>query len=273
MAIETKQIQGTQVPALGLGTWLLEGDDCRRATEEALRMGYRHVDTAQVYGNEDEVGQAVEASGVDRAELWLTTKLWNSRLEPDRVRTSFEDSLRKLRTEYVDLLLIHWPVRMDILPATLEAMLALRDEGKVRQIGVSNFTAPQVVEALRHAPVFCNQVEYHPYLGQERLRKLCRERDLLLTAYSPIARGKVLDDPLLLEIGRAHGKSPAQVSLRWLLDQPHVAAVPKATSSRHLAANLDVFDFSLTEDERARIDGLERGDRLVDPEWAPDWAA
>lgn len=271
--MEIRRVQETDVPALGLGTWELEGAACREVVATALDMGYRHIDTAQVYGNEDEVGAGMATAGVAREEIFLTTKVWNSRLEPDRVRSTTEDSLRRLRTDYVDLLLIHWPARMDILPHTLEAMLVLRDAGKVRHVGVSNFTPSQLAEALRHAPIFCNQVEYHPFLAQDALLDSCRTNGVLFTAYSPIARGRVLEDPVLTEIGGAHDRSPAQVALRWLLDHDQVAVVPKASTAEHLRANLDVFGFSLTPDERRRIAALDRGERLVDPDFAPDWAA
>ena len=271
-AMHTVNVHGASVPAMGFGTWELEGDDCLRGVAAALELGYRHVDTAQVYGNEHLVGEAIAGSSVERSEIFLTTKVWNSRLEPERVRSSTEESLRKLRTDYVDLLLIHWPVRMDILPATLEAMQALKAEGKVRHVGVSNFTPSQLAEALRHAEVFCNQVEYHPYLGQRPLLDACREHGLMLTAYSPLARGRVLDDPVLREIGEAHGKSPVQVVLRWLLQQDNVSAIPKATSRGHIESNLAIFDFTLSPEEMERVAALERGERTVDPDWA-DWAA
>ena len=270
--METVDVHGTQVPALGYGTWELEGEDCLRGVATALELGYRHIDTAQVYGNEEQVGEAIAASGVDREEVFLTTKVWNSRLEPERVRTSTEDSLRKLRTDYVDLLLIHWPVRMDILPATLEAMDALRAEGKVRRVGVSNFTPSQLRQATSLTRIFCNQVEYHPYLAQDALREACREHGLMLTAYSPLARGEVTDDPVLREIGEAHGKNPVQVTLRWLIQQDGVATVPKATSRPHIEANLAIFDFTLTQEECARIAALDNGRRMVDPGWV-EWAA
>ena len=150
-------------------------------------------------------------------------------------------------------------------------MLEARDAGRVRHIGVSNFPAGLLDEALEHAPLICDQVEYHPYLGQPELLALARERDLMVTAYSPLARGAALRDPVIGEIAQAHGRTPSQVVLRWLLDQPKVAVVPKASSREHRAANLDVFDFALTDEQRGRIAGLERGDRVIDPSWAPDW--
>jgi 2,5-diketo-D-gluconate reductase B len=266
-------VQGIRIPALGLGTWELTGSECRRAVQEALGLGYRHIDTAQAYGNEAEIGDALASAGVDRAEVFLTTKVWNLNLARHRVSASVENSLAKLRTDYVDLLLIHWPVEMDRLDEILQEMRAVQELGHVKHIGVSNFTPSQLEEALTHAPIVCNQVEYHPYLGQQQLLALARKHDLMLAAYSPLARGAVLDDPLLAEVGRRYQKSPAQVVLRWLLDQENVAAIPKATSSKHIAANLDVFDFQLSEQERAAIDGLDRGARVIDPPFAPTWDA
>lgn len=271
--MDTVNVQSTAVPALGFGTWELEGDDCLRGVRHALEVGYRHIDTAQVYGNEEQVGEAMQASGVARGDIFLTTKIWNSRLDPVKVRSSSEYSLRNLRTDYVDLLLIHWPARMDILPATLEAMMELRAEGKVRHVGISNFTAAQMQIAMEHAPIFTNQVEHHPYLGQQTLRALCVDAGVMLTAYSPLARGRVPSDPVLAEIGTAHGKSATQVALRWLIQQPNVSAVPKSASEKHIESNFDIFDFVLSDDEVARIDALDSGERIVEPEWSPDWDA
>jgi 2,5-diketo-D-gluconate reductase B len=187
------------------------------------------------------------------------------------VVASTQESLRRLRTDYVDLLLIHWPVELERLDETLEAMVELQDRELVRHVGVSNFTLSQFRRAARAAPVVCNQVEYHPFLDQRALADAAREAGAVLTAYSPLARGKVLSDSTLQGIAAAHDKTAAQVTLRWLLDQEGVMVVPKATSRAHLAANLDVFDFHLTDEQRAEIDGLARGERLISPGWAPDW--
>jgi 2,5-diketo-D-gluconate reductase B len=263
-------VHGEEVPALGYGTWMLEGSDCRTGVERALGLGYRHIDTAQIYGNEAEVGEALQAATVDRGDIFLTTKVWNDNLAHDDVIRSTEESLRKLRTDYVDLLLIHWPVRLDILEESLSAMGSLRDGGKVRHIGVSNFVPSQVERALDHTPIFCNQVEYHPYLSQDALRQLAGKHGFMLTAYSPLARGEILRDPVLGGIAEAHGKSPAQVVLRWLVDQDHVSAIPKATSPEHIQANIDIFDFDLSDEERDRIADLDRGGRVIDP-FHLDW--
>jgi 2,5-diketo-D-gluconate reductase B len=269
--VHVTTVQGVDVPSLGYGTWLLQGDDCERGVAHALSVGYRHVDTAQAYENEDRVGRGVAVSGVDRDEIFLTTKLWTDSLARDRVRPSTEQSLRRLGTDYVDLLLIHWPTEDVPLEETLEAMEELRGEGKVRHVGGSNFPPSWVRRALDHAPVFADQVEYHPFLGQRTLLELAREHDFMLTAYSPLARGKIGEDATLREIAEAHGATPAQVALRWLVDQDHVTAVPKATSPERIEENLGALEVELTDEERRRIDGLERGQRLIDPDFAPDW--
>lgn len=186
-------------------------------------------------------------------------------------RQSTLESLGKLRTDYVDLLLLHWPNPEVPLAETLPALMELREQGAVRHIGVSNFPSSLVDEAQRYAPIFANQVEYHPYLGQETLLRQARREDYLLTAYSPVARGKVLGDETLLEIGEAHGKSPAQVALRWLIQQDNVAAIPKASSEKNRVSNFEIFDFELSREEMARIFALERRERLVSPAWAPVW--
>ena len=256
--MEYQTIKGEQVPSLGLGTYRLTGEACVRAVDRALSMGYRHVDTAQMYGNEAEVGRGIEASGVDRAEVFLTTKVWPDDFARERVIQKTKESLRKLRTDYVDLLLMHWPGEGVPLEETLGAMREMQDEGSVLHIGVSNFSPSLVEEASRHAEVFCNQVEYHPYKNQDALLKQARETDYLLTAYRPLSRGGVEGDATLGEIGEVHGKTAAQVALRWLVQQENVSAIPKATGEEHLAANLDVFDFELSDEEMERVSSLRR---------------
>lgn len=270
-AVNTLTVQGIEIPKLGLGTWQIAADDCVEAVRDAIELGYRHIDTARAYGNEAQVGQGLHDSGRNRDEIFLTTKLWYTQLSPIGVHDQIEQSLRDLRTEYIDLLLIHWPNRRVPLAETLAAMLEARDAGRVRQLGVSNFPSAMLREALEHAPLICNQVEFHPYLGQPQVLELVRERGLMATAYSPFAQGAVLRDRTIGQIAEAHDRTPAQIALRWLLDQPQVAAVPKASSREHRAENLDVFDFELTEEERSRIAGLECAYRTIDPPWAPDW--
>ncbi len=260
-----------RLPSIGFGTWRLDGRDCVEGVADALAAGYRHVDTARMYGNEEDVGQGLRSSGVDRSEVWLTTKVWPDDLAPERVRASLEDSLRALGTDYLDLYMIHWPNPRVPLAATLEAMTELRDEGRTREIGVSNFTSDQFREALDLAPVLVNQVEYHPFLDQSAVLEVCRERDAELTAYRPLVKGEALEDPVIAEIAAAHGATPAQVTLAWLTGQERVSAVPKASSPERRRENLAALELKLTPDERAAIDALPKDRRAVETEWSPDW--
>jgi 2,5-diketo-D-gluconate reductase B len=267
----TVTVQGVEVPKLGYGTWLVEGREAYEGVRDALALGYRHVDTARAYGNEREIGAALADSGVAREELWLTTKVWRDDARAEDLKRFFERQLADLRVDHVDLLLLHWPADVP-LAETLGAMDELRAQGLARHIGVSNFPSRLLAEAIQLAPIFANQVEYHPYLPQGPVMHLCLEHDLLLDAYSPFAHGLIHRDPLLSEIGARYGKSAGQVALRWLLDQPNVAAIPKASSQERRAENLDVFDFDLADEERARIAALsERHLRTADPPWAPAW--
>jgi 2,5-diketo-D-gluconate reductase B len=267
----TLTVQGVTIPKLGLGTSQITGSECVVAVRDALELGYDHIDTARAYGNEAQIGQGLHDCGRNRDEIFLTTKLWYSDLSAVGVHDQLEQSLRDLRTEYVDLLLIHWPNPEFPLARTLDAMLEAQQAGRVRQIGVANFPSVLLREALEQAPLICDQIEYHPYLGQPHLLALARERDLMVTAYSPLAQGEVLHDPVIGEIATAHDATPAQIVLRWLLDQPNVGAIPKAASHEHRAANLAVFDLELSDEERGRIAGLERRRRTTDPAWGPDW--
>jgi diketogulonate reductase-like aldo/keto reductase len=256
--LEHQNIRGEVVPSLGLGTYRLTGQTCVGAVSLGLSMGYRHIDTAQMYGNEAEVGRGIEDSGVRRDEVFLTTKVWPSDFARDRVISKTRESLKKLRTDHVDLLLMHWPGDGVPLGETLGAMRELQEEGAVRHVGVSNFSPSLVEEAAGHAEVFCNQVEYHVYRRQDALLDQARSMDYLLVGYRPLSRGGVERDATLREVGRAHGKTAAQVALRWLVQQEKVAAIPKATGEEHLRSNLDVFDFELTEEEMERVSVLGR---------------
>jgi 2,5-diketo-D-gluconate reductase B len=256
--MEYLRIKNAEVPSLGLGTYRLTGEACVRAVGRALFMGYRHVDTAQMYGNEAEVGRGIEDAGVAREEIFLTTKVWPNDFAHDRVIRKTRESLKKLRTEYVDLLLMHWPGDGVPLGETLGAMRELQEEGSVRHVGVSNFSPSLVEEAAEHAEIFCNQVQYHPYRSQDALLEQAREMDYLLTAYTPLSRGGVQRDATLREIGEAHNKTATQAALRWLLQQNKVCAIPKATGEEHLRENLDVFDFELSDEEMDRTFSLGR---------------
>ena len=256
--MEYQMIKGEKVPSLGLGTYRLTGEACERAVERGLSLGYRHLDTAQMYGNEAEVGRGIRGSGVDRGEIFVTTKVWPSDFAHERVIRKTRESLEKLGTDYVDLLLMHWPGDGVPLGETLGAMRELQEAGDVLYIGVSNFSPALVEEATGHAEIFCNQVQYHPYRDQSALLDQAQELDYLLTAYTPLSRGGVQDDATLEEIGEALGKSATQVALRWLVQQDKVSAIPKATSEEHLGENLDVFYFELSKEEMDRISSLSR---------------
>ena len=267
------ELKGARVPALGLGTWQMSGRSCVEAMRQALELGYRHIDTAQMYGNESEIGRALRDSGVPRGEIFLTTKIAPGNLAAASVRRSTEESLKRLGVEQVDLLLIHWPSGDAPLGETFGAMTKLREQGKARFIGVSNFNVKLLREAVetQGADLLCNQVEYHPFLSQRAVLAALGRYGLMLTAYTPLGRGEVQRNRDLAAIGGKYGKSAAQVALRWLIDQKNVAAIPKAVSGAHAAANIDIFDFALSAEDRAAIDAMRGNRRLVDPGWGPDW--
>jgi diketogulonate reductase-like aldo/keto reductase len=268
-----RTIQGDRVHALEFGTFGLNGTIGRRAIDCALETGYRHIDTAIRYGNEVEVGQAIASSGLPREEIFLTTKIWFSDVAPAVVRARMRESLDRLKTKYVDLVLIHWPNREYDLGQTLRAMAEIKTKGLARQIGVANFptTLMRACFEDHRTEIFTNQVEYHPYLNQDRVYEFCRSNGMLLTAYLPLGREAVNEDPVLQEIGSNHGKTAAQVSLRWSFQQPNVAAIPRSSKPEHIRANFDVFDFALSADEMTRISALSCGRRIVNVEWAPEW--
>lgn len=265
----TLTLQGTTVPTLGFGTWQLEGDTARRCVRHALEVGYRHIDTAQMYENEAQVGQGIKDSGLARDGIFVTTKIKPDNARPKDVKRSMRESLQRLGLDAVDLVLLHWPNPDVPLADTLGAMSTLRDEGLTRHIGVSNFTPKLMREALDLTTLFALQCEYHPYLDQDALLAICREHDVMFTAYSPIAQGEVADDETIGAIAKRHGKSPFQVTLRWLIQQTNVSAIPRSSSKDHIRANFEVADFRLDEDEMARIAALRGDRRIVDPSFAP----
>ena len=269
----TIDVKGVQVPALGYGTWQVTGQDATDGVRDALEIGYRQIDTARAYENEREVGRGIAESGVAREEIFLTTKVPQEEATAAEVERDAEQSLERLGVDYLDLLLLHWPNPDVPLEETLNALNKVREDGRTKQIGVSNFPPGLLKQALDIAPVFCNQVEYHPFLDQDRLLELARASDVLITAYSPLAHGKVPGDEALTRIGSKHGKSAGQVALRWLLDQPGVSPIPKASSHDRRAENFDVFDFTLTDEDREAIASLPKDVRTADGPWAPDWDA
>ena len=268
-----KSIQGVEVPSIGFGTFRLEGMTCQRSVTCALGLGYRHIDTARAYENEEAVGNGIRESDVDRGDIFLTSKVWRDDLRPDKLKEEAEASLRALGTDFLDLLLIHWPNPEIPLEESIEAMEQLRQTGKIRHLGVSNFPPAWLERALRCGPVFCNQIEYHPLLAQDRILEIAREHDVLVTAYSPLAQGEVIGYTELDEIARRRGKTSEQVALRWLIEQDHVAAIPRSSKLEHIEANFNVFDFSLGDEEKATIANLPKDRRQINPSFAPDWDA
>lgn len=262
-----------QVPVLGFGTWQLEGDACYEAVKNALAMGYRHIDTAQAYNNEADVGRAIAESGITRDELFVTTKVWIDNASAAKVRSSTVASLKKLQLDHVNLLLLHWPVKNVPLEETLHAMKELQKEGLARAIGVSNFTVPLMKEALEilGCTLSCNQVEYHIELSQQAVLDYARQHNIVVTAYSPLVRGQLLKQPVLKQIGEKYRKTPAQIALRWLVEQENVMAIPKAANKMNAKENLEIFDFQLDAKDHHAIETLGKDQRLVNPSFAPVW--
>ncbi|WP_276499622.1 aldo/keto reductase [Pontibacter litorisediminis] len=267
------KIKGATIPALGLGTFQLEDSKAFEMTQAALSEGYRHIDTAQIYRNEEGVGRAIGASGVARQDIFLTTKVWRESLAKKDFLPSVEQSLQKLKTDYVDLLLIHWPNAGVPVAEYMEELMKAQEKGYTKYIGVSNHPTHLLDQVLATgADIITNQVEYHPLINQEKLYTYLQQHNLTLTAYSPIAQGEVLGNPVLKGIAEKYGKNEVQVTLRWLMQQDNVLAIPRTSKAARLASNIDVFDFELTQEEVAQIDQLKRDNlRVVNPSFAPDW--
>ena len=264
---------GLTFPKLGLGTWRLSGEDCTTAVLGALDRGYRHIDTAQMYANEAAVGDAIASTAVPRGDIHLTTKVRWDHLAPADMRRSIEASLSQLKTSYVDLYLIHWPAPGMDLAASLGELVRLKEEGLARHIGVSNFTVALLKQAVEEigAPIAANQVEYHVLLDQTPLLAYMRARGIALTAYCPLAQGRLADHPALDAIAAKHNVSAAQVALKWLLDQDNVGAIPKAGRATSQQANLDAWTLSLDDADRAAIAALPKDVSCVNPAHAPIW--
>jgi 2,5-diketo-D-gluconate reductase B len=269
------EAKGARIPLVGLGTWDLRGRTCARVAEQALRLGYRHIDTAEMYDNEREIGEGLRASGVPRNEVFVTTKVWPSHFAPRELLRAAKESLVKLRLSEVDLLLLHWPNPQVPLAETLGALCQVKEAGMARHIGVSNFNMALLDEAtsLSAEPLVCNQFEMHPFLDQSKLVAACRAKGIAVVAYSPIARGNAKNDAVLARIGQEHGKTAAQVCLRYLVQQD-VVVIPRTSKIERLEENISIFDFTLTDAEMAQIAGLaRRGGRIVDWSFSgsPKW--
>jgi 2,5-diketo-D-gluconate reductase B len=262
------EAKGARIPLLGLGTWELRGRACARAVEQALRLGYRHIDTAQLYENEREVGEGLHASGVRRDDVFVTTKIWPSHFAPRDLERSARERLAQLRLSEVDLLLLHWPNPKVPLADTLGALAKVKKDGLTRHIGVSNFTVALIEEALKATsePLVCNQFECHPFLDQSKLIAECRKQGMAVVAYSPIARGTARNNEVLKRIGAVHKKTAAQICLRFLVQQD-IVVIPRTSKVERLSENAAIFDFTLSDDEMDKIARLgSRDGRLVD--WA-----
>jgi len=269
MLPDTLNVQSISIPRVGLGTYKLTGSEGVKSIEDALHIGYRHIDTAQMYANETEVGKAIRQSVTDRDNVFITTKVWPSDFK--RLLPAVEDSLRKLKTETIDLLLLHWPSDDASNQKGLELLNEALHKGYTRLAGVSNFNTQQLEQAVRLAPIVCNQVEYHPFLSQEKMLADLKQHNLFLTAYRPLAQGKVATDPVLSELAEKYGKTPSQVALRWLVQQEDIVVIPKASSADRRKENLAVFDFELSPEDMEIVFSLGKNERLTDPEWAPKW--
>jgi diketogulonate reductase-like aldo/keto reductase len=264
---------GATIPVLGLGTWQLNGAAGSRITEQALRLGYRHLDCALIYGNEREVGEGLHASGVKRNDIFITTKVPHTELAPPALERAVKQSLANLRVSEVDLLLIHWPNPQIPLAETMGAMCKMKREGYARHIGISNFTVALIEQAVKLSsePIVTNQIEWHPYLDEHKVQAACRKHGIAVTAYCPIARGRAVGDEVLSRVGKKHGKTAGQVSLRWLI-QKGAIVIPRTSKVERLTENMTIFDFELSAAEMAEVDALAKpAGRVVSVGWAPKW--
>ena len=266
---------GAAIPVIGLGTWELRGEECAELVATALQGGYTHVDTAQMYQNEDAVGKGIKASGISRDKLFVTTKVWPDNFSRDDFARAVDERLDLLDCGPVDLLLLHWPSRTVPMAETIAALNKAKQSGLCRHIGISNFTVSQVDEAvaLSDEPLVCNQIEFHPLINQDKVRAACSRHGLAVTAYCPIARNRVADEPVVKRIATKHNATPAQVALAWLAGLGDVISIPRSSKPVRLKDNLKALDIALSQQEMEEIGGLGgRNLRLVDPESVrPDW--
>ncbi len=273
--MKTIKGNGAEIPVLAIGTWELEPEMARKMTAKAIEIGYRHIDTAQAYDNEEGTGAGIADSGIARDAIFVTTKIWRDRFRGGDLQTSLRESLDRLKLDHVDLALLHWPVPEVPVEETMAALNEAREEGLTNHIGLSNFTVDLMKEAVEACPgpVANNQIEHHIYLDQSKVIEAARGLDVTVTAYSPLGHGNVFDEPVLKRIGQNHGKNAAQVALRWLV-QRDIIAIPRTSNPDHAQSNFEIFDFALSDAEMKDIAGLARPDgREIDPGWAPDWDA
>lgn len=274
---KTRGVGSANIPALGLGTWLSTEAECIETVSEALKMGYEHIDTAQAYNNEVQVGKGIKKSGVAREAFFLTTKIFpdDGKFEPEKLAAAAKRSLADLDTDYVDLLLLHWPDTKVPLSETIPALCQLQKQGLTRHIGVSNFNIDLLIEAKKYAdvPIAVNQVEFHPFIRQHSLQTFMENHHIPLEAYAPLARGDVFHNETLMSIAQKHDVSPAQVTLAWILSDKNRIAIPKTTNPKHLQGNLDALKVQLDDKDIHAINQLARSDgrKIAHPEYAPEW--
>ena len=272
-AIPVIEAHGARIPQIGFGTMTLKGDVCVQAVKTALQMGYRHLDTAWFYGNEKEVGEGLRQSGVKREDVLICTKVRETHLEPDKFRQSLDESLSNLQLPYVDLLLIHWNNKDIPFKTSIGALCQAKKDGFAKHVGVANFTTKMLDEAwaVTSEPLVCNQIEVHPFINQDKVLAASKKHGMAVVAYVPIARGKVPGVEVLERIGKAHGKSAAQVSLRYLV-QLDCIPIPRTATPAHMKENMEVFDFTLSDAEMAELKALNATNiRVVSPPHAPVW--
>ncbi|MFW6238150.1 MAG: aldo/keto reductase [Halanaerobiales bacterium] len=257
---------GDEIPAIGFGTYTLTGAEGVEMIRKALEFGYRHLDTAEAYNNQPEIAEAIKKSRVSRKDIFLTSKVWHNHLRGEEVKKACEKILEELKTDYLDLYLIHWPNPRVSVKETLQAMNELKKEGKIKNIGVSNFTVSHLEEMkeVSDVKVINNQVEYHPYFNRKDLLEYCREMDIILSAYSPVGRGEVFEDPVLKKIGKDHGKNEAQITLKWMV-QKGIVVLPRSANPEHIAQNIDLFGWELEPAEMKQIDNIQKEKRLIEP--------
>jgi diketogulonate reductase-like aldo/keto reductase len=268
MSSKFKLKDGNTIPSLGLGTWQLTGDECIETVKKALKMGYRHIDTAEIYGNQEEIGLALKQSEIKRKDIFITSKVRKTNLRYDDTIKACNQTLKDLGTEFVDLYLIHWPNNSIPMEGTFKAFKELRDENKIKSIGVSNFTISNLKNAFNsiNLPITVNQVEFHPGLYQKNLLEFCKENEIVITGYSPLGRGKLMNNELITNIAGKYDKTSAQVCLKWLL-QKDIVVIPKASSEKHLKENMQIFDWELSNGDIEKIDSMGNENRIINLNW------
>lgn len=265
---------GAKMPKIGLGTWTLEGLEASRCVANALDAGYRHIDTAAMYNNEQAVGDGIRASGVPRSDIFLTTKIWHTDIADGDLQNSITASLDRLGVDAVDLALIHWPSKAIPLTESIKALNAIRNAGMAHNIGVSNFTIAMIEEATAASehPLACNQIEYHPLLNQDRVITACRQHGMAVASYCPLGRATIMEAPAIAQAAKKHDRTPAQIILRWHIQQDGVCAIPRSSNPERIRQNISVFDFALDDDDMAAISSMtSRNNRICDYDFSPQW--